>query len=336
MIRYLANEEKSQTRAIWEEIFKDDAKPFLDYYYNKKTENNKILVKHIDRDIVAMLHLNPYNIIINKNKHRSYYFVAVATLENHRKKGYMKELIYKSLKDMYSEKVPFTFLRPAKEEIYLPFDFRYIYNHEYLDFDEIKFVLDRAEKDDLPMLAKFTNDFLNGKYNVYCERNEEYMKKILAEVHSEQGDIVKIFRKNKFIGYYIYWGLDKTKRAIFIDEKYVSINKTSPLVMGRIVNVYSFFENNFTSNEKIELRIKIIDNIIKENNGIFSIKFDRIASKISKKDDDADFEMELNISDVTSLFFGYTKILDYTDDKKVIKKFDKITLLNKIFIDEEV
>ena len=40
----------------------------------------------------------------------------------------MRALLNTVLERMHSEKVPFTFLMPAAEAIYRPYDFRYIYD----------------------------------------------------------------------------------------------------------------------------------------------------------------------------------------------------------------
>ena len=175
MVKYLTNKEKLQTRPIWEKIFLEDTEKLLDYYYSLKTLDNEILAKIIDNKIVSMLHLNPYKIVINNNVYNSYYVVAVATLEEYRKKGYMAELIKSSLNYCYNLSMPFIFLRPAKEEIYLPFGFRYIYNHNTLDFDITKFKTENIDKNDYKFLADFTNKYLKNKYNVFCLRDEYYM-----------------------------------------------------------------------------------------------------------------------------------------------------------------
>ena len=42
MIRKLEQEEHKKTRKLWEEIFCEDSKKFLDYYYSVKTKENEI------------------------------------------------------------------------------------------------------------------------------------------------------------------------------------------------------------------------------------------------------------------------------------------------------
>ena len=43
-IRYLNQEEKERSRKLWEECFPEDSARFLDYYYQEKCRDNRILV----------------------------------------------------------------------------------------------------------------------------------------------------------------------------------------------------------------------------------------------------------------------------------------------------
>ena len=55
-IRKLAKEEHGMTRPLWEEIFTEDGKGFLDYYYQVKTADNEIyVVEEEDGGLSAML-----------------------------------------------------------------------------------------------------------------------------------------------------------------------------------------------------------------------------------------------------------------------------------------
>lgn len=339
MIKYLSNNEKDNTRIIWENIFQEDTKKFLDYYYTYKNSDNKILCKYVDEKIVSMLHLNPYKLNINNKEFLSYYIVAVATLPEHRKKGYMGELLNKSLNDMYKENVPFTFLRPAKKEIYLPFDFEYIYNHNYLELNNCNLQEIEINENDYESIANFTNEFLNNRCNTFCIRDSKYIDTLLKEVKSENGNIIKLFDNNNFIGYYVYWGLnEKIVRAIFVYENFTNIKEAKPLVMGRIINLYEFFKNFSTKDEDISIYLNIKDNIIIENNGLFKLNISKNKSYIEKVENENIIEniLNINIQDLLSIFFGYKNIENFTTNNFIINNFSKINLLNKVFIDEEV
>ena len=123
-IRRLKQEEKGCTRTLYEEVFPEDSKGFVDYYYTEKTKDNVIYTAEEDGRICGMLHLNPYMLSVNGTEREADYIVAVATRAEYRRRGYMAALLGQSLKNMYGAGRSFTFLMPAAERIYLPHDFR--------------------------------------------------------------------------------------------------------------------------------------------------------------------------------------------------------------------
>ena len=338
MLKLLTNSEKINTKEIWEKIFTEDSKKFLDYYYSEKTKDNEIIVKLIKNEIVSMVHLNPYKIFINNKLLKSYYIVAVATLENHRKKGYMAEILNFCLNFMNDNEIPFSFLRPAKEEIYLPFGFNYIYNHNFLKFKE-NLCLEEVSltEEKYQFLANFINDYLKHKFNVFSKRTKEYISTLHKEVKSENGDIKLLYENSTFIGCYIYWGLDKKIiRAIFTKDNLCELSENKPLVMARIININSFFKNITSKNGKLMLTLNINDPLIKTNNGLFQIEFNTLNSTIKKIDFSNDIDiLYIDISNLTSVCFGYKKIEEFTNNKNIIEIFKNINLYN-VFLDEEV
>ena len=61
-LRRLEEQEHQKTRKLWEEVFSDDTRAFLDYYYFIKTKENEIWVIEEDGEIQSMLQLNPYQL----------------------------------------------------------------------------------------------------------------------------------------------------------------------------------------------------------------------------------------------------------------------------------
>ena len=60
MIEYLMQNKKLESRKLYEEVFPEDSKEFLDYYFQNKIENHKVLVKRLQNSVVGMLHCNPH------------------------------------------------------------------------------------------------------------------------------------------------------------------------------------------------------------------------------------------------------------------------------------
>ncbi len=213
ILRKLAKEEHVKTRGLWEEIFKEDTKEFLDYYYTWKTTDNEIYVIEEDGQIVSMLHLNPYQMRIGTETYPTHYIVAVATKEAYRKRGYMKVLLEYAMDVMAERGEPFTFLMPASEAIYKPFGFRYIYEQfqmemsgKYLTFDEEReheILMIQATVADCAEIARFANERLQ-EYEIVTWRDEIYYRTMLAELKSEAGGILLARQNEELVGVFCY------------------------------------------------------------------------------------------------------------------------------------
>ena len=173
MVRYLLDNEKGRSEALYREAFPEDKDAFVNYYYSYVTKDNKILVLEQDEKICSMLHLNPYRLSVNGTAVDAYYYVAVATKENCRHQGMMRKLLTKSLKDIYGEGHPFTYLMPANRAIYEPFDFRIVY---------------QQKKVELPMNPVLANEKMAEMFDVFTLRDDWYVEKQLEEARVCAGD----------------------------------------------------------------------------------------------------------------------------------------------------
>ena len=102
----------------------------------REDKGHTIYAAEEDGAIQAMLHLNPYTLLVNGKEEPAHYIVAVATREAYRKRGYMAALLKRALADMHRAGEPFTFLMPAAEAIYLPHGFATVYEQEQRFYDE--------------------------------------------------------------------------------------------------------------------------------------------------------------------------------------------------------
>lgn len=207
IVRKLDPAEHGKTRKLWEQVFSEDTSEFLDYYYFIKTRENQIYVVEEEEEIRSMIHLNPYEIRIEDKKFPSFYIIAVATRKEYRGRGYMGMLLRRCMQEMYSRKVPFTFLMPAAEAIYTPYDFRYIYNQivgkikksEIIGNPDDVTQNSRRQKEqieccdamlwDAEQMADFFKENFEGKWQVYAERSGEYYRTMILEQQSERGGV---------------------------------------------------------------------------------------------------------------------------------------------------
>ena len=181
---------KDLCHMLWMGCF-DDTEEYTDYYFNNRW-NKSITVLS---DNVSMLHLNPYDILINGRKTGIYYIVGVCTLKEYRRRGYMDAVLKKTLEFMYKQGKPFTYLMPASEEIYKPYGFTGIYPVRGFN-GEIPFKEDigqdiQCKSVCIPYnmledwqkaeLIKYAGSKLAGRFTCYPLHNESYFKGLYEE-----------------------------------------------------------------------------------------------------------------------------------------------------------
>ncbi len=170
--------EKKLTRKLYEETF-DDPKEFIDYYYKEKCSDNRIIVSIEDGEVISMLHLNPYYINLCGTVVKSYYVVAVATAKNRRREGQMTKVFEKAFKSMKDEHIPFIFLLPVDEAIY-----------SWMGFEKIcDFATDRID----------SYEDIKKKYDVYCVRDADYVRRMELEEKFRQQDDGEMIPDNPVI-----------------------------------------------------------------------------------------------------------------------------------------
>ena len=207
-LRRLEEQEHQKTRKLWEEVFSDDTRAFLDYYYFIKTKENEIWVIEEDGEIQSMLQLNPYQLQVAEHPFLCRYIIAVATRAQYRSRGYMSSLLRKAMQEMYGKKEPFTFLMPAAEAIYTPYDFRFVYSQRQAVFEK-KAETELIEEEDATMfqaeeLAAFAKERLFGTARVYAVRDAHYYQTRVLEQQSENGGIRMLKKDGKLVGIYCY------------------------------------------------------------------------------------------------------------------------------------
>ena len=209
MLKYLNGQEKERCRSLWEEAFPEDSQSFVDYYFKEKMKDNRVLACDEDGRIVSMLHRNPYRIYMRGAEYTCDYIVGVSTAVSERNKGHMRNLILTVLRDMQEERMPFTFLMPARETLYLPYDFRYIFDQPRWvlgygpEIRKVRWTGGRLAGD----LAEWQNAWLKRQYEVFALRDEDYLNRMQKELESEAGIVQLVYDGDWFVGMESEWGL---------------------------------------------------------------------------------------------------------------------------------
>lgn len=329
-IRKLKPEEHGITRPLYQEVFSEDSDSFVDYYYTEKTKDNEIYVLEEDAGIRAMLHLNPYRLMVNGTEKQAYYIVAVATQECYRKRGYMRELLKRALTDMRRSGESFTFLMPAAEAIYLPHDFRTVYEQKRSFYDPKRDSgkMQKAVKEDCAGLAALANVYLKERYQVYALRDEAYYVRLLKEYGSEGGSLM-IERQDGRIANCLPYVPGDTKE------------EEPPKIMIRILDVRRMLLS-LSLKSLTAVCFEITDPILEDNNQCVVLTGTEFSGAMLMEGKPENSEGTLTIAALASLLFGAKTVEEVCRETGVFmsermkKEMTKIIPLSRIYLNETV
>lgn len=336
-IRKLRADEHINTRKLYEEVFTEDGKGFVDYYYTEKTKDNIIYVVWEAGEICAMLHLNPYTLMVNGREKQAHYIVAVATRKSCRRRGYMAGLLHRALRDMYEAGEAFTYLMPAAEGIYLPHGFRTVYEQrrefcpDGLAEGEEGILLHEAGEADLEALAGAAENYLRRHFQVYAKRDKAYYSRLLKEGASEGGRLITGIRDGKIIGCLMDYGSRKT------EEKDGEPSK----IMARAVDVRRLLMS-VGLKSLIAVCFQVTDPVIEENNRCLVLTGTEFSGVMLMEGRTENSEGVITVSALTSLLFGAEDVETVSLKEGVSmsgrmkEELGKLVPLKNICLNEEV
>lgn len=362
-LRRLEKTEYQKSRKLWEEVFTEDTKAFLDYYYTKKTSDNEIFVIEEGQEVRSMLQLNPYRVRVNRGEFSLHYIIAVATDEKYRKRGLMSRLLRHAMREMYNRKEPFTFLMPAAEAIYYPYDFRFIYRQGQCEVsgkvkknDTLEIIF--AEENNCAELAAFSNAFLADR-QVVAVRDEKYYQTILAEQKSEHGGIVIAKQNDCIVGMYCYAKGEQyeIREPLFLREEdflyavyqltrneqadvkcgAYGTEKETPMIMARILHLETFL-SCFSLKEDVDFCMEVSDHFLEENHHVFHIVGNpqKGVTTVEQCEERKQSCGVISIGELTSFLFGYPEKEKINLKKELRENLGKLVPLSKVFLNEVV
>lgn len=237
--------------------------------------------------------------------------------------------------------MPFAFLMPAFEALYLPFGFTYIFakpewqlNEEgMLSLKKVPFSPDNAE-----VTAQWTNQWLGNRYDIYALRDCVYIEKLQKEIESEKGVMELLYKNEELAGIKADWGVtEREQRLLFGRQEYLKkTGNGKPCIMGRILDLPEFVKVirlQKEAEEELNLMLEVHDGQLKENEGIWRWHLDKKSSYIEKSMGARDGlipDLVLDIGELTAWLTGYTV------PEAVEPYAGKIRSLKGVFLDEIV
>lgn len=117
MIKFADIHSTPLVRKMWKTVF-GDSDQYIDLYFDRKYIPQNTLVYFVDGEAAASLQMLPYTIRFYGRLIPFYYLSGLCTLPEHRRKGYMEQLIFEAHHVMRQRAIPLSILVPAEEWLF--------------------------------------------------------------------------------------------------------------------------------------------------------------------------------------------------------------------------
>lgn len=254
-LRYAKKEDLDTIKDIWNYCF-GDGEAFVDYYFNNKYEENNTIVVEEDGEILSSLQLNQYKIKLNNKIYDTSYVVGVSTYPQARGKGFMRNVMDFSLRDMYNRGQLVSLLMPIDYRLYR----KYGYEHCY---DQLEYKLDVESLRQFKIHGDFkkAKDYhIEAMIDIYeselvdcngcVHRDRAYYENLFKEVKCENGHFY-IHKEDDFNGYIIY----------FINGDTLFVREILYKNMKSLKSMLKFIYNHNTQCKNITIMAPVVDNI---------------------------------------------------------------------------
>lgn len=345
-------EQKNEIKALWKEAFSED-EPFLSWYFDNFWSYKDAIYLTVDNILGGALSMRPYEIILNKKIVNASYICGVSVQKKMRYRGYatalMKEAIYQQIRrrEAVSLLIPFNFDFYRKMGYETCYDIGILSLPEKSINENTKFCVRALNIENTDEINKIYLDFCANK-NGYNIRDEKAWEYILNRPEKFNTTVLGCFLDRKLCAYAVF-SFNERGATVFecVGEKealssifariYEKHKKASvylprcenvpentifkPMVMARVTSVALCMKYL----EKLPLAIKITDDFIQENNGVFNFGGEKLS-------DDTSFDILIDIKHFTQYFMGAKSINELLFDKKIVlqsNKAEKILNLHK-------
>lgn len=261
-IRYAIENDREQVISLWNYCFEDEEE-FVNYYFENVYDEKNTLVVEEDDEVLSSLQLNKYKIKLRNNDYKISYIVGVSSKPEIRGHGYMKNLMVHTLEELYKNGEIVSILMAIDYRLYRRYGFDHCYDQlqynirtEELSKFKLTSRLKRASVDDAKILADIYKESMKN-LNGYTIRDEDYFKKFIMEIESENGRVYINEENNSksYIAYYIQGD------TFFVRELIYSGVSSLKCVLAYIYNHNTQCKNTVI-NSPVDDKIKlVVDNL---------------------------------------------------------------------------
>ena len=315
-------------RNLWDVVFEEDSKAWRDWYFKNIYEPQNCFIVRRGGRLISMSHINPYPMRLNGKRIQSAALAGVATVEEERGKGYAALLIKQCLKEMRKRGQALSFLYPFNYDFYRKYGYELCYENNIYTLSEsadtdIDVTEMAAQEDTTDLYEEFSVPF-----NGYIIREARYQLIKIEECLKDGGKAYLFTKGAKKLGYALtedQGGKVQVNELIACNAKgaaaalYEKIGKPiefmspypidameaeiKPHCMARITDIEGVFDG--IKAKEHSMLIKVTDDIIKENNGVFA--FDSQGGTLHVYRTKERAQTELSIKDLAAIALGYDK-----------------------------
>lgn len=270
--------------ALYMDGFPSDSKEYAAYFISSVPENN-IITYEVDGKLVSACYIVPKSAELFGKNVQVDYLSAVSTLSEYRGRGLVANVINRALRNMRAGQTVFAAL--------YPFDYNYYHRYDFVEASYCgktlicggkDYKVKKAEYGDVSVLKNIYEEF-SKEFNFVESYDESYFENYIKELGIDGGGIYIAYDKlNKPFAFLAIDNGAVAKHAYLNYGAFKKINyfkgmtcenfsyRKSAFVQMRIVNVEKLFSYNVFRNKKMNFVIRVSDDAIDENNGIFVIK----------------------------------------------------------------
>jgi predicted acetyltransferase len=265
MIRYADASSESAVRTMWKLCF-DDSDAYMDLYFREKYRPENTLIYEHEGVVAASLQMLPFRFRFWGEEIPVVYFSGLCTLPEFRKRGFMGELIRKSLDETRKNGIPLAVLVPQDSAV-----MRY--------YETFGFARTFDDGQPLPSLEKLLRKHRGNVESAYREFDADYRRRDMT-VQKTLADFRAIVEEAALFGF---------------------PEKTSLTGMSRITNAEKLMSLFAAANPDTKFSISVSDEILTQNKRVFSVG----KSKIGKTKEENSPALNVDIKELVQLLLGY-------------------------------
>ena len=294
---------------LYKECFEDVSIEAQENYIATRYHGDNEFVFNEGDDIIAMVLGNEISLSVGGGKISAVNLSGLCVKEEERKKGLAKKLIVDAMTQLVKKDVLAVTVAPHDHAFFSKMQF------EPFCFSE-KIVISNIIEASSPLTMKNVKEMLAlyQEYTAKCYiskvRNEVDFINIIEE-NSLGGMIVGCYNGSKMMAYSIVDSNGKVVETCHLDKFYLNklgVDYVSlptgigkPENMIRVLNVVEFLKQiKYVPEFVINITIKVVDNIIKENSVTLKLDVKNCISTVEVLSDESEFDIEYTIEDLTS------------------------------------